>query len=115
MLVNIVALLIFIACLSTGQLLFKTSAAKISPGGVPYGLLVDPVFYVALTLYGGTTVLWIWILTRMPLSVAYPWVAGTMIVVPILSNLVFGESLSARFWTGCALVVAGIVVINVRT
>jgi len=112
MLVNIGALLIFVASLSAGQLLFKISASHLVPGKMPYALAFDPVFYLALVIYGGATVLWIWILTRMPLSIAYPWVASTMIIVPVLSTFFFGEVLNLRFWLGAVLVVAGVLTIN---
>jgi multidrug transporter EmrE-like cation transporter len=113
MLVNVVSMLIFLACLSAGQLLFKFAASHLTAGTVPYALFFDPIFYLALALYGGSTVLWIWILTRMQLSIAYPWVASTMIIVPLFAYWVFGESLSPRFWMGCSLIVAGILLINV--
>ena len=112
MLVNMIALVVFVASLSAGQLLFKTSASHLTAGAVPYALLLDPVFYLALAIYGAATVLWIWILTRMPLSLAYPWVASTMVIVPLLAAFLFGETLNLRFWLGSALVMAGIVTIN---
>lgn len=112
MLVNIVSMLIFVASLSAGQVLFKLAASHLARNVLPYALLFDPIFYLALVLYGGATVLWIWILTRLPLSIAYPWVASTMIIVPLLAFWVFGESLSTRFWLGSVLIVAGIVLVN---
>jgi drug/metabolite transporter (DMT)-like permease len=109
---NSIALGAFILCLSAGQLLFKQSALNSVGQGLLRSLLFDPVFYAALALYGVTTLLYIWILTRIPLSTAYLFVAGAMILVPVLSNYLFHEPLTARFWAGAALIIAGLLVIN---
>jgi hypothetical protein len=38
----------------------------------------QPALYAALTLYGFSTVLWIWIMSRLPLMQAHPWVDANM-------------------------------------
>jgi len=106
----------FVVILSCGQLLFKTTAAALA-GAVGTAdalarLLAAPSFYAAVGLYGFSTLLWIWILTRMPLSLAYPWVALTTAVVPLLAILVHGEKVRPVFWLGLVLVVLGILLIQ---
>ncbi len=94
------------------QFLFKLVAQRVA--GLPAGqnlvaLATQPVFYRALALYGVSTVLRIWILGRMPLSQAYPWMSLGVVLVPALGVLMFGEKVRPVFWLGAGLIVAGII------
>ena len=97
--------------LGAGQVLFKLAATSLQPGG---GLLdiaasaVNPYMGVALVVYGLATGLWVYVLRDLPLSVAYPFVALSFAVVPVLGWLLLGETLSARYFVGLCLIVAGI-------
>ena len=108
---NYVALGIFAAVLAAGQVLFKFSAAAFKSKSVAQGfveLAQTPTFYAAVTLYGAATLLWVWILSRVPLSQAYPWVALATSAVPILAVVVFDERFDSTYWLGVALVVMGV-------
>ena len=72
----------------------------------------DPVLYGALTLYGFATLLWIWILSRVPLSQAYPWIAVGTAIVPLLGWYLFDERVAPVFWVGVALIIAGILLVQ---
>ena len=110
---NLVGLAIFTVMLAVGQLLFKKSGLSIR--GLPLGeALVNlaqlPAFYAALVLYGLATLLWVWLLSRVTLMQAYPWVAAGVVIVPLLSAAVFGERVNATFWLGALLIVAGLLI-----
>ena len=101
----------FTAMLVVGQLLFKHVALAIRGRSPTDGLLAvaqSPTFYAALALYGVATLLWIWILSRVPLSQAYPWVALGTGIVPLLAWLVFNERVGSAYWIGIVLVMAGV-------
>jgi multidrug transporter EmrE-like cation transporter len=68
------------------------------------------VFYLALSLYAFSTFLWIWILSRVPLSQAYPWVAIGIAIVPLLGWYVFDERIKPTFWLGVLLIVSGVII-----
>jgi drug/metabolite transporter (DMT)-like permease len=109
---NLAGLAVFTAMLAVGQLLFKK--AGLAMRGLPLreGLTVlaqVPAFYAAIALYGLSTFLWVWLLSRVTLMQAYPWVSAGVIIVPLLSALVFGERVSITYWLGASLIVAGIV------
>jgi drug/metabolite transporter (DMT)-like permease len=113
--INIVSLVIFTIILALGQVLFKKIGLSVRGLPIRDGLLVaarEPALYAALTLYGGATLLWIWILSRVPLSQAYPWVALGTAIVPFLGWYLYGERLSPAFWVGVALIIGGIAVIQ---
>ena len=109
--VNLISLAVFALSLAFGQLLFKKTAVAMS--GRPFfeglmAVLAEPLLYLALALYAATTLLWIWILSRVPLTQAHPFVAGAMILVPLLSVSLLGEKVNYVFWIGIALVTVGI-------
>lgn len=109
--VNTLSLLGFTGLLATGQVMFKHVALKLhdlQPLLMLRVILTEPAFYMAISLYGASTLLWIWILSRVPLSQALPWTAGSVILVPLLGILVFNESVRPLFWLGAGLVVCGI-------
>src|SRR5207302_5188249 len=100
MLRTIAWLTVFTVMLAAGQVLFKKIA--VSVGGLTMiesftVVLRNPVLYVALGIYGVSTVLWIWILSWVPLSQAYPWVALGTAIVPIMGWYLFGEPVAAIF------------------
>jgi drug/metabolite transporter (DMT)-like permease len=108
---DLIGLLLFTTLMAFGQFLFKHSALALSGLGLSDSLLALarlPVFYAALVLYGGSTLLWVWILTRVPLSLAYPFVAVVMILVPVMGWICFDEHLSPAYWIGAGLIIAGV-------
>jgi drug/metabolite transporter (DMT)-like permease len=112
-------IMIFCICmavlLSIGQILFKFAAQDLA-SATERGLitaLLSPWLFAAVALYAVTTVLWVYILTRAPLSQAYPFVLFGMALVPLAAHLFFGEVLSVRFLIGMTLVIAGLTVMHV--
>lgn len=109
--IDFLCLLLTPALLSAGQLLFKRSAdSTVADSALHFfgSLLVTPYFWAALALYGATTVLYVFVLSRVPLSSAMPFVALAFVIVPILGVVVLGEKLSFLYWLGVALIVAGV-------
>ena len=109
---NTAWLILFSLSLSGGQLLFKLAAQDIT--GVPISLMLpalmlSPAMWGAVTLYGSATLLWVWILTRVPLSQAYPWAALGAVFVPLLAVLLLGETVTPLYWLGTILIAAGII------
>lgn len=108
------ALCIFVALmLAGGQFLFKLAAqhwnANASEANLISGLFSVPLI-AALGVYGVATLLWIYALRQVPLSVAYLFVLAGAAIVPIVANLYFHEPLSLRFWIGFALILMGLYV-----
>ena len=104
-------LLLFSLALAAGQLLFKLGAsqgeaARSVTGAV--ALLLRPAILSALVLYGGATLLWTYLLTKIPLTVAYPFAALAFVFVPLGARFLLGEPLSLRYGVGMALILAGI-------
>lgn len=107
--------LVFSSCLGAGQLLFKLAANDINANFPSMGLLsvVSPYAIGAVALYGATTILWVYILTRLPLSIAYPFSLAGAVVVIGLAHYWLGEPLAPRQLAGTATVLLGLAIIYV--
>lgn len=99
--------------IAIGQVLFKMTSERLVAENAPFHtVLFNPVFILALTIYGGATLLWIYVLKLVPLSHAYSFMALTFVIVPLLAALWLGESVSLKYAFGAALIIAGLMVVQ---
>lgn len=98
--------------LALGQILMKLAAARVTdPQSVASYLSF--FFVLAIGVYAGTTALWMYILTRVSLSLAYPFSLAGSCLVFVMAYFVLGEAMTPKQYIGLAVVFAGIVVIYV--
>jgi len=71
-------------------------------------MLTDPGVISALAAAFVAGVFWLLTVKRMELAYAYPFMALTFLLVPIGSNVLFGERLPALQIVGLALIVVGV-------
>lgn len=112
---QVAGLTLFAVMLASGQMLFKmaaTTSQRLTDLAGVLSLVVNPWLWLALVLYGGATGLWIALLQRVPLSLAYPFVALGFVIVPVGAWLIHGEILGWRHAIGTGLVLAGLFVIT---
>lgn len=97
--------------IAAGQVMFKITGQRLAayPGQPFQAAVLSPVFLGALALYGGATLLWIYVLKTVPLSYAYSFMALTFVIVPVMAALWLGEDLSTRYYVGMGLVLAGLI------
>ena len=111
-LVQVIGLVSFALSMATGQILFKYGASQVPHVQGLNGwftLLFQPVILSALTLYGASTLLWLWLLQRIPLTTAYPFAALAFLLVPFGGWLIFNESLNSKYLVGVALILGGVI------
>ena len=107
-----------------GQLLFKKTAVTLLEFNYKLktfvihefiiNLIKIPYFFIAILIYASATFFWLFILQKIPLSLAYPFTAMAMVIIPILSMLLFNEKLDINYWFGACLIVLGILVISIK-
>jgi len=96
--------------ISAGQVLFKLTSEKLEANNAPfYAVFYNPLFLVALVIYGSATLLWLYVLKTVPLSYAYSFMALTFVIVPILAIFFLGESVNLKYVLGAALIISGLV------
>lgn len=71
-----------------------------------------PALWAAVVLYGGATLLWIYLLQTIPLSRAYPFAALGFVLVPAAGVLFFQEQVSGLYAAGAILIVVGLSLIS---
>jgi undecaprenyl phosphate-alpha-L-ara4N flippase subunit ArnE len=54
----------------------------------------------------------IYVLRKLPLTLAVPLGSLVYVIVPLGANLFFSEKLNRRFWAGLSLVLAGIIIVG---
>jgi multidrug transporter EmrE-like cation transporter len=103
----------FSLALPIGQTLFKFAAvtnAKMS-GPLLVRLATNLPLIGAFAWYGVTALFWFYILTRVPLSIAYAFSIVGSGLVPLVAWWVFKEPLDWRFGVGYLLMLSGFAVI----
>jgi multidrug transporter EmrE-like cation transporter len=100
-------LLVAAVCAAGGQILFKLGATN----RASLAAFVNPQIASGGALYLLGAVLWVIALSRLPLSVAYPFTVLTFVLVYLASVFMLGERPSAGAIVGVALVLAGLGVI----
>lgn len=123
--VNVTLLVISIGLAITGQLAMKAGMNNITNNGEnPLqvsdlkhpGTLIKRMFkegpwaIVGILLYAISAVFWLIVLSRIPLSVAYPIVAVGYVVVVFYSRFVFNEPVKWIAWVGLAFIVVGVAI-----
>jgi drug/metabolite transporter (DMT)-like permease len=96
-----------VLCAAAGQIAFKLGAT----GRTAPLEFVNIWIVGGLGLYGVGTLLWIWCLSRLPLTVVYPFTALTFVIVYVAGLLAFHEPVSLRALAGVGLVLGGLYLI----
>ena len=99
--------------IAAGQVLFNLASRRAGPADLSglIGLAANPYLLVALVIYGLGTIIWVYVLKSVPLNFAYPFMALTFCVVPLLAWQFLSEPLSSKIAIGAALIMAGLLVI----
>lgn len=91
-----------------GQLLFKMGANAWASSGSFFALKTLTVLAAAMTLYGLTSLAWVWVLQKADLGKVYPYMALAFILVPLGSYLLFTEKFQPQYLFGVILIATGI-------
>jgi drug/metabolite transporter (DMT)-like permease len=111
---KVLGLVIISMVLAGGQLLFKMSANRIvfDEGlGPLVASFFSPAMIFAVTIFGVATILWVVLLSGVPLNRAYPFLMLSFLFVPIVSSFAFGEQLSTSYFVGLFMMMGGAAVI----
>ena len=108
--------LLTVLLLSFGQLMLKKLALAASGffGGAGQGDLgsLSAALAFVVLIYGAAIVMWLFVLTRIPLTTAFLYVGLTFVFVPMFAYLEGGEQIRLSTIIGSSLIVLGVVVAN---
>lgn len=122
MLFKTAMLAIFSVMLATaGQLLLRAGMDQVGYVGAsrvtrPIELVLDvaaePRVLAGLLLFGLSALAWLIVLSRAPLSFAYPFAGLTYVLVALFGKYVLNEDVPALRWFGIALIIGGIILVG---
>jgi len=113
-------ILLSVALSASGQLLLKLGASApamrkaIAGGGVAeklFVLLGTPALVGGLAIYALSAMAWIVVLSKLDLSLAYPFVGLGFVVTFLIGVFVLGEPASAGRLAGTLLIAGGAVLV----
>lgn len=98
------------------QILLKAASSSVASGleNVAVRLissLLSMPGLLALGSYGLSILSWTWVLSKLPVSQAYPFISLGFVMVAIVSFFLFGERLDGLSILGIALIAFGIVLV----
>jgi multidrug transporter EmrE-like cation transporter len=120
--VTAVAMILLSVALSSGsQVILKT--AMVNPAmqstlkdgnalQIAYAIATSAQVIGGLACFGLSAVVWLLVLSRIPLSSAYPFVALGILVTVLAGIFIFGESVGPFKALGSTLILAGVVLVG---
>jgi drug/metabolite transporter (DMT)-like permease len=106
---------------TAGQLILKTGMQRVGYIGSqrlsrPAHLLIQVAttwqVVFGLFLFVVSAVSWLLVLSRVPLSFAYPFAGLTYLLITLFGKFILQEHVPALRWLGIALIIAGIVLVG---
>ena len=115
---SIFALVVFsVGCSALAQIALKHGMAQTSVQAalgsdallpIAVAIIGNPFVVGGLLLYGASAVVWLFVLARLDVSVAYPFVSLGFLITMGLGCLLFGEDLTLRKALGTLVVMLGV-------
>lgn len=105
---------------SVAQILLKAgmssapvvASAKSSPTWLHLAnALIQPLVFAGLACYFASAIVWLLVLSRLQVSVAYPLVALGFVLTALLAFVIQGEPLTLTKMVGIAVIVLGVAIL----
>ncbi len=118
---TLVTLFLAVSLATAGQLLLKAGMTEIGEitgigagdlVGLVGGVLTTWKALLGLVCFVASSLFWLVVLSRVPLSTAYPFVALSYLIILGFSTMVLHERPPLVTWGGAALIMSGIVMIG---
>lgn len=87
-------------------------AGKASPLTAFQAIATSPAVLAGMVCFGLSAVVWLFVLAKIPLSTAYPFVALGIAITAVGGRFLFLEPISALKLVGIGLVMAGVVCVG---
>jgi drug/metabolite transporter (DMT)-like permease len=117
---EIVMLVITVLTGTVGQFFLRNGAKQLGAVtvdnwlGLVISMSMNPTLLIGLLFYGGAAVLYILILTRVPLSVLGPSVALQYVFAVMMGKFLFNETIPGYRWFGLAMIACGVILVILK-
>jgi len=111
----LIVIAIVIAC--SGQVLLKTGMGQVGTfvagqydqaTAFVLHALYNRYIVAGIALYALGAIVWMIVLSRVKLSVAYPMLALNYVLIMLCSRYIFGEEISSSQWLGAGFICIGV-------
>jgi drug/metabolite transporter (DMT)-like permease len=100
---------------SAGEVLLKKGANSVAAAGIAPTFFAAPLLsgwtWLGIISYVTSLVSWLYVLRKIPLSVAFPLINVVHVLVPLGATLFLHEYVSWRMWAGISLILLGVIAI----
>ena len=118
--VSIILLFTSIVLAASGQILLKKGMMEVGMFSGTSGTMMsyyfraftNPYVFFGFCFFLVSVFSWLLVLSRLPLSLAYPCVAFGYVIVTIASKFIFHETISVIRWLGIAVICLGVFLIS---
>ena len=120
-LASIALVLVSVAFSIAGQLTLRSAMDRVgyigraelsTPLATASRVAKEPLLWLGLLLFGISAIFWLVVLSRVPLSVAYPFVGLSYILIVAFSRFVLNEGVPLLRWVGVVIVATGIAIVG---
>jgi drug/metabolite transporter (DMT)-like permease len=114
---NMALLLFAVGAAAVGQLMLRhgmqTASARAASthGSLAAAAVTSPWVLLGLMVFGVSAIAWLTTLSRVPLSIAYPFNALGYLAILTASVFVLHERANVWTWVGSLLVVSGLIMV----
>lgn len=122
--ISIALLLVSVVFATAGQLTLKAAMESIGRIGTAQvsdatqtlaRAVKEPLLWIGLVLFGISALFWLVVLSRVDLSLAYPFVGVSYVVVVALARFLFNEQVPTLRWIGVSVIALGIALIGLSS
>jgi multidrug transporter EmrE-like cation transporter len=123
-LISAALLIVSVVLATAGQLTLKAAMSSIGrigtaqvndAGQTVFKAVKEPLLWIGLALFGLSAMFWLVVLSRVDLSIAYPLVGVSYIVIVSLARFIFHEHVPTLRWMGVSLIALGIALVGVSS
>lgn len=123
-LISLVLVLVSVGLATGGHLTLKAAmndvgrigTAEVRSAGNTIGRAArEPKLWAGLFLFGVSAVFWLIVLSRVSLSIAYPFAGLSYIVIVALDRVVLDQPVPSLRWIGVAAIAIGIAIVGFST
>jgi len=114
----VIALLLASVCLLTclGQIAQKLAVESWRGRELSVSAkLFTPWLVLAVACLGGGLLLWLLLLQRLEVGLAYPMLSLNFVLVTLAARALFKEHIDTRHWCGVALIVGGVALLGLQS
>lgn len=121
MLKTILLAILSVMVATAGQLLLRAGMVRVGrigyaqlsrPARLALQIAAEPRVLLGLGIFGVSAAVWLIVLSRAPLSLAYPFAGLTYVLTALFSRYVLHESIPGLRWMGILFIIAGIVLVG---